>query len=238
MPLTMKRARASGLRKPKAAKRQRVGPVASRSIMSLRPSVRRVFPTKKQHRTELRYFGNFININPGLGGIAASHVFSANGLYDPDISGTGHQPIGFDEMMALYDHYTVIGAKIRVYFNNKDTTNPMFGTVVVRDGVTPSSDTREIVENGYVSLCHLATFGTGGDKGQVATSVDISKFLGRTNALADSQLKGNSGANPSEQVYFHVSMFPTDQVDATTGVATVVIDYDVIFHEKTITLPS
>lgn len=235
----MKRARASGLRKPKRAKRQRTsGPTASRSIMSLRPSLRRVFPTKKQHRTELRYFGNFIIINPGVGGIAATHVFSANGLYDPDITSTGHQPIGFDQMMNLYDHYTVIGAKIRVYFQNKDTSNPAFGAVVVRDGVTPSTDTREIVENGYVSMCHLAVFGTGGDKGQVATSVDIAKFLGRTNALADSQLKGNSGANPTEQVFFHVTMFPVEQVDMTSSTATVVIDYDVIFHEKTITAPS
>ena len=235
----MKRARASGLRKPKTVKRAKTtGPTASRAIMSLRPSVRRMFPTKKQHRTQLRYFGNFISLNPGLGGVASSHIFSANGLYDPDITGTGHQPIGFDELMALYDHYTVIGAKIRVYFNNLDSSNNQFGTVVVRDGPSASTDTREIVENGYVSMCHLATAGTGGDKGQVATSVDIAKFLGRSNALADSQLKGSSAANPSEQVYFHVSAFPADQVDAGNVTATVILDYDVIFHEKTITLPS
>jgi len=233
-----KRVRAWAPKATSAKRAKSAGPSASRSIMSLRPSVRRVFPTKKQFRTQLRYFGNFIGLNPGIGGIAASHVFSANGLYDPDITGGGHQPIGFDEYMALYDHYTVIGAKIRVYFNNTDGSNPQFGTVTVRDRATVSTDTREIVENGYVAMCNLAQSGTGGDKGQVATSVDIAKFLGRTNVLADSQLKGTSAANPTEQAYFHVSGFPADQVDAGSITATVVIDYDVMFHEKGVTLPS
>lgn len=223
----------------KPRKRQRRNaPVPTRAIMSLRQNPRRVFPEKRQHRTTLRYFGNFISINPGIGGVAAAHVFSANGLYDPDITGTGHQPVGFDELMALYDHYTVIGSKIRVYFQNNDTSNAQFAAVVVRDRTTVSTDTREIVENGYISMCHLATFGTGGDKGQSANSVDLSKFLGRSNALSDSQLKGSVSANPAEQVYYHVTAFPVGQVDSTTVTANVVIDYDVIFHEKTITLPS
>jgi len=36
--------------------------------------------------------------------------FSANNLRDPNVSGVGHQPRGFDEYMNLYASYTVHGA--------------------------------------------------------------------------------------------------------------------------------
>lgn len=235
----MKRGAAPRRQPVRRAKRRRAaGPVPTRAIMSLRPQIRRVFPEARKHRTTLRYFGNFISVNPAAGGIAATHVFSANGLYDPDITGTGHQPIGFDQLMVLYDHYTVVASKIKVYAQNKDTTNPQFATVTVRDTPTPSTDTREIVENGYVSMVSLAVFGTGGDKSSMGTSVDVAKFLGRSNVLADSQLKGTSAANPTEQLYFHVSGFPMEQLDAGLLSFNVIIDYDVVFHEKTITPPS
>lgn len=217
---------------------RRVGPAPKLAVMSLRLNPRSVYPDMRQHRTTLRYFGNFITLNPGIGGTAATHVFSANGLYDPDITGTGHQPIGFDQLMALYDHYTVIGAKIRCYFNNKDTSNPQFGAVIVRDSNTPTADTRQIVENGYIDMAQLATFGTGGDKGQVATSVDISKYLGRTSALADPQLKGSVTSNPVEEVYFHVTAFSASNVDGGDVTVNCIIDYDVMFHERRVTLPS
>lgn len=224
--------------KKKTYKRRRVGPVPTRAIMSLRPQIRKVYPEAQRHRTTLRYFGNFISVNPGIGGIAAGHVFSANGCYDPDITGGGHQPIGFDQLMALYDHYTVVGAKIRCHFQNKDTSYPQFCAIAVRDSPTLSTDTREIVENGYVTMGHLAVFGTGGDKASLATSVDVAKFLGRTNVLSDSQLKGSSAANPGEQLYFHLYGFPTEGVDSNIITINCVIDYDVVFHEKTVTLPS
>lgn len=237
MPGT-KRVMAYNPRKRKTAKRQRVGPVPTRAIMSLKPQLRRTFPEKRMHRTTLRYFGNFISLDPGAAGIAATQVFSANGLYDPDITGGGHQPVGFDQLMQLYDHYSVVGAKIRAYFQNNDTLYSQFAAVSVRDRSTISTDTREIVENGYVTMYQMSKLGTGGDKATLATSVDIGKFLGRTNVLSDSQLKGTSSANPTEEVYFHVSAFPVQQVNSDAVICNVVIDYDVIFHEKTVTGPS
>jgi hypothetical protein len=79
---------------------------------------------------KLKYVQNF-SLDPGVGGIAV-HKFRANGLYDPDFTGTGHQPSNFDRLALIYDRYTVLGAKITVYpvwTSNTNLTPPM--TVVL-----------------------------------------------------------------------------------------------------------
>lgn len=42
------------------------------------------------------------------------HDFAANGMYDPDITGVGHQPMGFDQLAAIYQRYRVNACKITV----------------------------------------------------------------------------------------------------------------------------
>lgn len=57
-------------------------------------------------------------ISSGVAGAIGNYRFRCNSLYDPDYTSTGHQPLGFDQAGALYDHYTVVGAKISVVFVN------------------------------------------------------------------------------------------------------------------------
>lgn len=47
-------------------------------------------------------------------GVINKYQWSANSLFDPNTTGGGHQPMYFDQMAALYNHYTVIGAKFKV----------------------------------------------------------------------------------------------------------------------------
>lgn len=51
-------------------------------------------------------------------GTTTSQVWRANGCFDPDYSGTGHQPMFFDEYAAVYNYYTVLGSKIKVTLHN------------------------------------------------------------------------------------------------------------------------
>jgi hypothetical protein len=47
-----------------------------------------------------------------------SKVFSLNSLFDPDISGTGHQPYGFDQLCSStgpYTRYKVIGVELELH---------------------------------------------------------------------------------------------------------------------------
>lgn len=68
--------------------------------------------------TKLKYVDR---ISLAAGGSApANHYFRCNSLFDPDLTGVGHQPLGFDEYAKLYSHYVVHSAFIEVIFTGPD----------------------------------------------------------------------------------------------------------------------
>lgn len=222
---------------PKAFKKTKV-PMAMRrttpraNVMVPSLSTRRLYPTLQTMRTTVRYFTGLFNLNGAAGGLAVAHVFSANGLYDPDITGIGHQPGGFDQLMVLYDHYTVVGSKIVVDCRNDDTTNPYTIGIRVSDDVGVLTDRLQWVENGYNNYKLLNNAPNMPCIARLSEQVDVAKFLGRKDALADSQLKGSAATNPLEQVFFHVSAFTLGNVDGGGMSLQACIEYDVIFHER------
>lgn len=60
------------------------------------------------HITQLTYSTDFTFATTG----ATTQVMSHNSLYDPDVTGTGHQPRGFDQLAALYKRYYVYAARL------------------------------------------------------------------------------------------------------------------------------
>lgn len=48
-----------------------------------------------------------------VAGAVFDQVYRGNGMFDPDVTGTGHQPNGFDEWGAFYKVYRVFASKIQ-----------------------------------------------------------------------------------------------------------------------------
>jgi len=55
----------------------------------------------------------------GGAGTPAVYLYRANSIYDPDYTGTGHQPYGHDEMALIYNRYRVFGVKYKITFTNQ-----------------------------------------------------------------------------------------------------------------------
>lgn len=187
-------------------------------------------PMRKTFKARLKYCENAISLNPDAGG-AASYVFSANGLYDPNISGAGHQPSGFDEFMTMYNHYVVIGAKLTCTFVNTDSVYTQQVAIAARDSATPQADIRTSIEAG--TCIHSVLSPSGHDRATqtLVYNLNPNKYLGRSKPLADPQLKGSSAANPTEQVYFHIMADPGNSSNSAIVGATVLIEYTVILIE-------
>lgn len=162
--------------------------------------------------------------NPG------TTVYSLNGLYDIDITGTGMQPRAFDQMMLLYEHYTVIGVKVRLDFSNNNATKPAYCIATLRAGSTTSTNHRDYMEEKNSNWKLL-----GIEASQSVTSINLrlnpNKFLGRSKPMADPELKGGSGQNPTEQCYLHVSAVSQDLFNASSVNVIASFEFTTIFSE-------
>jgi len=163
---------------------------------------------------------------------AGTYVMSANGLFDPDITGTGGQPMGFDQMMVFFNHYTVLRSRIRVVFDNV-TGGGVLATVALSTNAssTPTTVVENLIENGDVTFQKLGFAGAFGSSCTLKRTLDVGKYQGLRNIIDDPDMRGDAASNPTEQSYYHLSVW--DQVGATSisVQAQMLIEYDTIFHE-------
>lgn len=173
---------------------------------------------------KLRYVDNRV-----LNSTAVSlgrHVFSCNSLYDPDYTGAGHQPLGFDEWSTLYTYYKVLGAKITVNAVN-GTGEPQLVHLVRLDDPAPAGGMSALMEQAHGSWSHLA-----GSQGGVSNMILTSTYSAKKqfpNLDKDDSLRANVGSSPAEQMYWVISSQRTDAAGtADVGVSTC-IEYIVEF---------
>jgi hypothetical protein len=182
-----------------------------------------LFPATKR-LTNMTYYDYSQQLSAAAG-FCASRFFIANGLFDPDISGSGHQPMGFDQMMALYTTYTVVRATITITAM-AEAAGAAVGIYLSPD-TTAITDPIRLIENGLMRVVHLSASTSPGSNRQasVTLSCDVRAYFGRRGARAimnDDNLSGTAAANPFEGVYFGVCTW------CFYSSAAVVIDYDVL----------
>lgn len=140
-------------------------------------------------------------------GVMASYVFSVNGLYDPNITGTGHQPAGFDQMMVFFDHYVVTNAKATVNWLNQSNVASAQIALSLNSTNVPTSDYTILSESGFVVRDWLNILGTNDAIKTTALSCNVSKFQGVVKIRDDPELWGAAASNPTEQSYFNLSAY-------------------------------
>lgn len=171
-----------------------------------------------------------LQMNPGVAGIPATYVFSANGLYDPNITGAGHQPRGFDQMMALYDHYTVIKSKcIVTYMKGASQTTSVVCAISLRDSVTVEASMQDYIESRNTTFGALP--GAGNASKVLKKNFSTKAFLGRPHPLSEDDLRGTVSANPVEGAFFHLAVAPTYGIDTAAVDVNVLIEYIVVLTE-------
>lgn len=175
-------------------------------------------------------FSETIGLNTGAAGAAGVYVLSANGLFDPDITGGGHQPCGFDQYMALFSEFYVGKATIKAHVcAPAQTAVPVLAGISTLNTSTTSNDTRVYIENG-ATVTNVA----GGSHSNIYTtlnqSVLIPQFVGKS-TFSEADFAGDDTANPAEQVYFHiwVANFSGGN-DAQQTLINMQVEYEVYFR--------
>lgn len=170
----------------------------------------------------------------------SSQVFRANSLYDPDSTGTGHQPNGFDTLMAAYDHFTVLASKIRVRTIQTGTGG---GTIEPGGLILAWSDTgtfmasqtdyalclehRNVLASSFYGSSGIPTLAP-----PLEGHINIPRVLQKpASQIVDAaNYRGTSAANPTEGYFFEIGLF---SFSSNPGAITIVteMEFDAVFTE-------
>lgn len=159
------------------------------------------------------------------------YVIDASSLYDPDYTGVGHQPMGYDQIAPMYDHWFVNGAKISVTFANAITPSsqtPMIVGISGQNVVTPLTDPSHYIE---LPNCKHGVIGYEGVK-TLTNTYSPKLNMGVSNPADAERLHGTQAANPSDNWFWHI--FVSNANPGVQGVQVaidVTVEYTATFIE-------
>lgn len=161
-------------------------------------------------------------------GALTTSNFQANNLYAVQGS-SAHQPLYFDNLMNIYNHYVVLGSKIKVTAapNSAGSTNGAVCAVFLNDDTTVvPTNIDAIAEQSSarnVSISAVQDFPT-----QMYCTYSAQKVFG-PNPIQNVELKGDAGANCADTVVYTVA------AQSTSGDAVVNIlcelEFTAVFFE-------
>lgn len=175
--------------------------------------------------TKLRY-GTFVTLTAGVGSVAGN-VYSANSIFDPDVTGVGHQPLYRDQYAAIYSKYTVLGSKITARFAPGAGIPCQVG--INKDDNSTTTNTLETLLEQPGSVCTIAG-ALGAEAMTLASTYSPLRDLG-TDVKDDGASATDQGASPTDAFVYKVWAISADAVTPTSCVVQVIIDYTVKFSE-------
>jgi len=155
------------------------------------------------HVVPLREFVKMKYVSQKSLGAAASIIDSwqyQSSIFDPDLTGTGHQPYLHDTWSTLFSYYRVWGMKYEIRVVNTGTAPARFAVLHV--GTAQSFDTTNFDLNVERSIIKKVHFLGVQDRSNVTIrgymSVPKTEGLSKTAFIGESSYEVGFGANPSK----------------------------------------
>jgi len=203
-----------------------------------KPSSFSLTKTAGTKHVTLRYVANR-EMN-GAAGAGDVWNIRANGCHDPDQTGTGHQPYGWDTYKTLYNHYTVLSSKIQVSIVSSAATGsygpPYFAVLSLNDGALAAAaytDAFTRAEAGNCAYGFAITDGVSKAITRFKKGFVASKFYGVEAPEDKDSLGAAVGADPSELAYFSLQLTAPDSGDPIVCNVMATVDYEVLLQEPT-----
>lgn len=206
-------------------------------------------------RRTLKYCDSWYLLAPA--GSTTYRAFVANGLYDFDATGTGHQPRSFDQYCSAtgpYQVYRVLGVKIAIT-----------GTVATSSGATPPQQLPILLAAGFSTSGTNPTAPSGSVSSNIWGNTEIPGWAGTTLAvgmgprtltfdrsiasitgvpeqhiIGEDNYQGLYNSNPADQsCWFYVTYQSGDYTATTQGFTlTMSAEFDVQFENPLMQLAS
>lgn len=197
MPMTRKRSRRGGRQTRKAGKK---------TYAKKKPTLYNsssLAPIPPRFVTKMKYAETFTLVGTGM----RSQAMNLNSLFDPNRTGTGHQPYGFDQLCgpagtALYNRYRVYRVDYVLSVAN-DTYNIQYAVLNTNDTPTIINNVSEAREN---PRCKYSVQNPNGTLKVMKGSLNIASLMGRTKAqyTAADSYQSVYNSSPSELALLNI----------------------------------
>lgn len=204
--------KASGPRRRPALRRKRGG-YPTNVNKSLQPVPQRYICKMKYSETvATTAFGNL-------------YAFNLNSVFDPNRTGTGHQPYGHDTLATLYNRYRVIACSWRVNVLMGASTAPVQVAAQPANEILTTASVNEMREN---PRAKYIIQNTGAESRVLSGKTYIPSLVGRSKAqyMSDDRYQAQVGSNPLEAAILNICT--SDVADAGAAVSLqVMLEYTV-----------
>lgn len=156
-----------------------------------------------------------------------SFVYKANSAFDPDSTGTGHQPYGYDQLTPLFREYSVLSSKIVVRFTpSPGQTVPLLGFVRKVDIPPVGVPDPRVIREAMGSRHRIIT--TQANNNVLTMGWNCKEMMSRADnigVMENTTLAG--GTDPATVRYWHIGWI--SQNGLTVGANTVQLDVTIIY---------
>lgn len=175
-------------------------------------------------------FSERVSLNPGVAGLADNIVYRANGMFDPSVTYTGHQPMFYDTFLgnrntnAPYHEFVVLGSKIKCEFVSTTASESNRVGIYLSNSPTAITDPIQLDE---LKACSRRILGPPDGGNGVCTlykNFSAKKWFGHKNVTDEKDMIGNYNTDPLTQAYFHCYAHGLGD-DTTTLKVVVTIEY-------------
>jgi len=159
------------------------------------------------------------------------HTFRGNSLYDPDYTGVGGQPLGYDQLSAFYKRVRVHSSKVMLRISNPNTQSYMVSLWPSLDATpTPADD------QNWKAQPYSKTRAIGSVLGQgtqyLNNYMSTARRIGIKSIEYSPEYTHDTTHNPDQIWYWHVGVNTTNGEDVQSLPIDVTIHYFVEFYDR------
>jgi len=206
-----------------------------RSTVGTRPTIQRPrgnVPLPQIQYSIMRFSYTFSLATGAAGVTGAGKLVRINDIVQPIDSGATHQPIGYDQMAAIYRQWQVYGCNVQARFTNIGGTHDLCCVMQLRPATgTATLDGANIDQISERADCQTGTISPSGQTRicVLGNKVNVPAMFGRkwNEYMGEEAFSGTASASPAELAFVYVSVCAYDGTASEAVTCTLSVEYKV-----------
>ena len=167
----------------------------------------------------------------GIASNAIDYQYRGNSLFDPDYSGTGTQPLMFDQIKTIYGRYRIIASSIKVTFTNigGNNVNARAFIVPTYNTTSPGSSANGVCQQKHSKERFIGSANGGHGIATLKHYMTTSRVNGlqKRAIMSENGYAAEPSTNPVNSWFWNVMAFSTD---GSASLANIYVDVKMKFY--------